>query len=44
MADTPKTVGFLLYDRCTLLDFVGATQIFTQWAAHWNLCLTEMSY
>lgn len=30
------TVGFVLYDGCTLLDFAGATQIFTQWAAHWN--------
>lgn len=31
-----KTVGFVLYEHCTLLDFVGATQIFTQWAAGWN--------
>jgi cyclohexyl-isocyanide hydratase len=27
------TVGFPLYDGCTLLDFAGATQIFSQWVA-----------
>lgn len=26
------TVGFPLYDGCTLLDFAGATQVFTEWA------------
>jgi cyclohexyl-isocyanide hydratase len=27
------TVGFPLYDGCTLLDFSGATQIFSSWVA-----------
>jgi cyclohexyl-isocyanide hydratase len=27
------TVGFPLYDGCTLLDFAGATQIFSSWVA-----------
>jgi cyclohexyl-isocyanide hydratase len=27
------TVGFALYNGCTLLDFAGATQIFSQWVA-----------
>jgi cyclohexyl-isocyanide hydratase len=27
------TVGFPLYNGCTLLDFAGATQIFSQWVA-----------
>jgi cyclohexyl-isocyanide hydratase len=27
------TVGFPLYDGCTLLDFAGATQIFSPWVA-----------
>ena len=31
-----KKVAFLLYDGCTLLDFVGATQVFTHWAAGWE--------
>ena len=36
MTGGTPTVGFVLYDHCTLLDFVGATQIFTQWAAGLN--------
>ena len=33
---SPKSswiVGFPIYDGCTLLDFAGATQIFSQWVA-----------
>lgn len=33
---SPKTVGFVLYEECTLLDFAGATQVFAPWAAHWQ--------
>lgn len=35
MTDSRK-VAILLYEGCTLLDFVGATQVFTQWAAGWS--------
>lgn len=36
MSATSKTVGVLLYPHCTLLDFAGATQMFAEWAGHWN--------
>lgn len=29
MAAAPRTIGFVLYPGCTLLDFAGATQIFS---------------
>ena len=31
-----KTVGIMLYPGCTLLDFAGATQVFTEWASGWK--------
>ncbi len=30
---TTYTVGFPLYEGCTLLDFAGATQVFSQWVS-----------